>query len=47
MFGILFVLLGILGTYMASIHLTIKHRPPFLVGRTLGLERNQERDDQR
>lgn len=41
MFGVLFVLLGILGTYMASIHLAVKDRPPFLVERTLGLDRER------
>ncbi|KAB2962995.1 MAG: glycosyltransferase family 2 protein [Thermoanaerobaculia bacterium] len=36
MFGVLFILLGILGTYLASIHQAIRNRPLYLVGRTVG-----------
>lgn len=36
MFGVLFLLLGILGTYLASIHQAIRNRPAYLVGRTAG-----------
>jgi len=36
MFGVLFVLLGILGTYLASIHEALRNRPVFLVDRSVG-----------
>ncbi|MGH9380328.1 MAG: glycosyltransferase family 2 protein [Thermoanaerobaculia bacterium] len=36
MFGVLFILLGILGTYLASIHQAVKNRPAFLVAQRLG-----------
>ncbi len=36
MFGVLFILLGIIGTYLASIHQAVKNRPVFLVGRLVG-----------
>lgn len=35
MFGVLFILLGILGTYLASIHQALKNRPAFLVAKRL------------
>ncbi|HSM12735.1 MAG TPA: glycosyltransferase family 2 protein [Thermoanaerobaculia bacterium] len=35
MFGVLFLLLGILGTYLASVHDAIKNRPAFLIDRRL------------
>ena len=37
MFGVLFILLGILGTYLASIHQALKNRPVYLVGSRVGL----------
>lgn len=36
LFGVLFILLGILGTYLASIHQALRNRPVYLVGRTVG-----------
>lgn len=36
MFAVLFVLLGILGSYVASLHSTLKRRPRFLVGDAVG-----------
>jgi len=37
MFGALFLLLGILGTYVASIHESVRNRPAFVVGSLCGL----------
>lgn len=36
MFGVLFFVLGIIGTYLADIHETLKHRPRYVVGATVG-----------
>lgn len=36
MFGILFLLLGILGTYLASVHEAVRNRPLYVVGRETG-----------
>jgi len=38
MFGVLFILLGILGTYLASIHRALKDRPRYLLGDAVGGE---------
>jgi dolichol-phosphate mannosyltransferase len=38
MFAVLFVLLGIMGTYLASIHETIKNRPHFLINDQIGFD---------
>lgn len=38
MFAVLFVLLGILGSYVASVHATLKRRPRFLVGDAAGYD---------
>lgn len=38
MFGVLFILLGILGTYMASIHRALKNRPRYLLGAAIGTD---------
>lgn len=40
MFGILFVLLGLLGTYLASIHQAVRRRPQFLVAERFGLSQS-------
>lgn len=37
MFGVLFFLLGIIGTYLSSIHETLKNRPHYVIGTTVGL----------
>lgn len=42
MFGILFILLGVLGLYLASIHRAVRHRPPFLVGDSIGIDDDTE-----
>lgn len=36
LFGVQFVLIGLLGEYIGRIHLATKHRPPFVVDRTTG-----------
>ena len=36
MFGILFVLLGIIGTYLAKVYEILKRRPRFVVGNRSG-----------
>lgn len=36
MFGVLFFLLGIIGTYLSDIHETLKNRPRYIVGATIG-----------
>lgn len=38
MFGILFIMLGVLGVYLGSIFETMKNRPRFLVGDSTGFE---------
>ena len=40
MFGILFILIGIIGTYLGSIFETVKNRPRFIVNETTGLIHN-------
>ncbi len=42
MFGILFILLGIIGTYLGSIHELLKNRPRFVVNETIGLVQTRE-----
>jgi hypothetical protein len=36
MFGVLFVLLGIIGTYLAKVYEILKRRPRFVVGNRVG-----------
>jgi glycosyltransferase involved in cell wall biosynthesis len=36
MFGVLFFLLGIIGTYLSDIHETLKNRPRYIIGETVG-----------
>ena len=36
LFGVQFVLIGLLGEYIGRIHLATKQRPPFVVDRTTG-----------
>lgn len=38
MFGVLFILLGIIGTYLGSIFEILKNRPHFIVGSTVGFD---------
>lgn len=37
MFGILFLLLGVMGIYLANIHEMLKNRPLFVIDKTLGI----------
>ncbi len=46
MFAVLFVLMGILGTYVASLHATLKRRPRFLVGEAVGYDARARRADE-
>ncbi len=39
MFGILFILLGIIGTYLGKIYEILKNRPRFVIGEQVGFER--------
>ncbi|HEY3495422.1 MAG TPA: glycosyltransferase family 2 protein [Polyangiaceae bacterium] len=41
MFGILFVLLGIVGTYIAKVYEILKRRPRFVVGARVGFEASE------
>lgn len=41
MFGVMFILLGIIGTYLGSIFETLKNRPRFLINETAGFNRSQ------
>jgi len=38
MFGVLFVLLGIIGTYLAKVYEILKKRPRFVVGNRAGYD---------
>ncbi len=38
MFGILFILIGIIGAYIGSLFETLKNRPRFLVDKTAGFQ---------
>jgi hypothetical protein len=44
MFAVLFVLLGIIGTYLAKVYEILKRRPRFVVGERAGF--GAERDEQ-
>jgi polyisoprenyl-phosphate glycosyltransferase len=43
MFGVLFFLLGIIGTYLSDIHETLKNRPHYIVGATVGASATPQR----
>jgi dolichol-phosphate mannosyltransferase len=45
MFGILFVLLGIIGTYIAKVYEVLKRRPRFVVGALAGFDESENRSD--
>ena len=45
MFGVLFVLLGILGTYLASIHASLRKRPRYLVEDRAGLSTTPQHEE--
>lgn len=38
MFGVLFILLGIIGTYLGSVFQILKNRPHFIIGSTVGFD---------
>jgi dolichol-phosphate mannosyltransferase len=38
MFGVLFILLGIIGTYLGSVFEILKNRPHFIIGSTVGFD---------
>ncbi|HLV67628.1 MAG TPA: glycosyltransferase family 2 protein [Polyangiaceae bacterium] len=40
MFGVLFILLGIVGTYLGKIYEIVKNRPRFVIGEAVGFERS-------
>ena len=40
LFGSLFIMLGIIGSYLASIHRVLQNRPRFIVERSVGMEKN-------
>jgi dolichol-phosphate mannosyltransferase len=42
MFGVMFILIGILGAYLGNISETLKNRPRFLVNETTGLSHDKE-----
>lgn len=42
MFGVLFVLIGILGAYLGNIFEILKNRPRFLVNETVGISQDEE-----
>jgi polyisoprenyl-phosphate glycosyltransferase len=42
MFGVLFVLLGIIGTYLAKVYEILKRRPRFVVGARAGFDESDE-----
>jgi dolichol-phosphate mannosyltransferase len=46
LFGVQFVLIGLLGEYIGRIHLATKHRPPFVVDRTTGAVELERAPDQ-
>jgi polyisoprenyl-phosphate glycosyltransferase len=41
MFGVMFILIGILGAYLGNISEILKNRPRFLVNDTIGMNRNE------
>ena len=41
LFGLQFVLIGILGEYIGSIHLEVKGRPPYLIAKKLGFDSDE------
>jgi polyisoprenyl-phosphate glycosyltransferase len=41
MFGVMFILIGILGAYLGNISETLKNRPRFLVNETIGMNRDE------
>jgi glycosyltransferase involved in cell wall biosynthesis len=43
MFGVLFILLGIIGTYLGKVYEMLKHRPRFVVSEVVGLPRYSRR----
>ena len=43
MFGVLFIMLGIAGAYLGSIFETLKNRPRFIIGDTVGIEHDHPR----
>jgi len=45
MFGVLFVLLGIIGTYIAKVYDVLKRRPRFVVGALAGFDPETEKSD--
>ncbi|HRZ40211.1 MAG TPA: glycosyltransferase, partial [Candidatus Omnitrophota bacterium] len=47
LFGILFILLGCIGIYLADIHNCLKNRPPFIVEKIVNIRTGDERKDDR
>lgn len=44
MFGILFIMIGIIGAYLGSIFESVRNRPRFLIDETCGFHDNSQRD---
>jgi len=43
MFGVLFILVGLLGSYVAAIYDAVRGRPPFIERAGLGLDVHRDR----